>query len=304
MAQIAADHVPEIIRTDDSVTPESIPQTTPEGTDDIDSHIELSNITNTINNNSLVSVGENEITQNSNDNPTINVRTDAGNEDITPPSLPNISESKADTDSRTITEASDSEVKILDAKSTTNDNLSSKVTPSVCKICGNNATLAKKKNERNVLACHECGHLVHFHCTRAPSYILYTYSTTGKRFICETCVKLPDAYSQSTSTTTVTPNITTPVTDDARMDKIEGKVDLIMDLLQKYNIPSIADVVQTAMERIEKLPQQQPEIVVNNASDQKWEKKVEVLEEEVRALHSSERLLLDSIREKDSEIST
>ena len=156
-------------------------------------------------------------------------------------------ESKADTDSRTITEASDSEVKILDAKSTTNDNLSSKVTPSVRKICGNNATLAKKKNERNVLACHECGHLVHFHCTRAPSYILYTYSTTGKRFICETCVKLPDAYSQSTSTTTVTPNITTPVTDDARMDKIEGKVDLIMDLLQKYNIPSIADVVQTAM---------------------------------------------------------
>ena len=62
---------------------------------------------------------------------------------------------------------------------------SSQGTPALCKICNSQASMARKKTERNVLACHECGSLVHYHCTRAPPYLLYSYSTTGKRFTCE-----------------------------------------------------------------------------------------------------------------------
>jgi hypothetical protein len=192
---------------------------------------------------------------------------------------------------------------------------------SLCKVCGNTATIAKKKNERNVLGCHECSGLIHFSCTRAPPYILYSYSTTGKRFTCETCANVPASFTQHTPAIEVPTSRTVPEPEEKRMDIIEGKIDSIMDLLQKYDIPSIADVVQSAsvnltklgnecrdhcsnltkkMEKIEELPT--PEIVMNNNGNQ--EKRIETLEKETNALRSSERLLMDTIKEKDSEIST
>ena len=72
-----------------------------------------------------------------------------------------------------------------------NNTLGSKT---ACKICSLPATLTRKRNTRNVLCCHECSELIHFHCSKLPPYMLYSLSTTNKRYICEVCVDNPSTF--------------------------------------------------------------------------------------------------------------
>ena len=52
------------------------------------------------------------------------------------------------------------------------------ITPSNCVICSDNAV-----KKRNVL-CHKCNGLIHFHCTKCPLYMLFTLSTSAKKYVC------------------------------------------------------------------------------------------------------------------------
>ena len=61
------------------------------------------------------------------------------------------------------------------------------ITSTSCNVCG---FIAVKK-EKRVLLCHNCNGLVHFHCTRLPPYMIYTFSTSSKRYVCEACADTP-----------------------------------------------------------------------------------------------------------------
>ena len=131
-----------------------------------------------------------------------------------------------------------------------------------CRICSYEATLTKKKNSRIVLSCHVCNELVHFHCSKLPIYILYTLSTTSKRYVCEICADPPENFLQNIimdnivglgtngndflPTNAHTPDVAATDTNHGRLTMLEEKIDKLSEIIEKYNIPRVADSVQNA----------------------------------------------------------
>ena len=52
--------------------------------------------------------------------------------------------------------------------------------------CGS-CDLPASKKRKDVLYCHKCNGLVHFNCSRLPIYMLFSYSTSSKKYVCEDC---------------------------------------------------------------------------------------------------------------------
>ena len=202
---------------------------------------------------------------------------------------------------------------------------------SSCKICGLHAI--KKRSGRSVLSCFECNQLVHFQCTKLPPYMLFNLSTTSKRFICEICAETPvdslknlinDDIKDIGSLT----GDTNPVIYDKVQvvnERLETRVNNLCEIVEKYDLPKIADKIQIVYENIGKLNndfkenitllsksksqfekdiKDLKEINVNekNNGDLRFKEQLEDKEKEIKSLKSAETLLRESLQGNEKTI--
>lgn len=185
----------------------------------------------------------------------------------------------------------------------------------LCKICGSQAEKPdRKKGNVDVLSCNKCGELIHFHCSRLPSYMLHNLSTTSKKYACEICANTPNSFLMSVKS--IHENVEND-SDDNRYKRLEEKIDQLTEIVEKYNIPCVADKIQMVHSEFNTLDNNCREYIgrINKAMDflekeliHNENKKVnseieERLCERVKELitiKSSESLLFDTIKEKEN----
>ena len=123
---------------------------------------------------------------------------------------------------------------------------------SLCKIC--KYVAKKKRGNIGVLSCHKCNELVHFHCSRLPPYMIYNLSTTSKKYACEICAEAPKTFLLKIIENVGKQNDNVEeIKADCVYERIEKKVDSLYELIEKYDIPSVADRVQGENESFIKL---------------------------------------------------
>ena len=98
--------------------------------------------------------------------------------------------------------------------------------------------------------------------------MLYSLSTTNKRYICEVCVDTPSIFFQNIIAENLQNCADKMELLDAdkctvqgensehsnnRLDDIESKVDMLIQIVGKYDIPRVADGVQKANENFVRL---------------------------------------------------
>ena len=115
-----------------------------------------------------------------------------------------------------------------------------------CPICQNDAV--KKKN--TVLKCSTCSNLVHFPCSNLPAYMLYSLSSSQKKYVCEVCTATPEPFLTSIVTdicnsTEVKNNLVAPLpvppVIDNRYDIMENKMNSLSVILEKFDLQSLAE---------------------------------------------------------------
>ena len=91
-------------------------------------------------------------------------------------------------------ETSDESIEIINkSQSVCNNDSSSKIASSRCKICKYNAV-----KKCNVLTCQKCGELIHFHCSLLPPYMLFLLShPRAKKYTCEPCADVPSDFLEN-----------------------------------------------------------------------------------------------------------
>ena len=200
---------------------------------------------------------------------------------------------------------------------------------STCTVCGYLAVYAKKRNEKSALCCYECNRLVHFPCSKLPAYMLYKLTTSAKRYVCEACVNTPTLFLQNlirgdinnTDDNTCKERSLNITEDEGRYERLECKVNNLCTILEKYDIPRVADNVQAVYENLTKLNNNFHENVAllgkagsslekisssneKNAEDCELKQRLDKCSSEIDALKSAETLLHDSINEKSKIISS
>ena len=204
---------------------------------------------------------------------------------------------------------------------------------SVCPVCQGEAV--KKKN---VLKCSLCTKFVHFACTNLPPYMLYSLSTTAKKFTCEECVATPEHFL-----TDIVTNICrvsdgdrpiqqspAPPAVDNRYDILESKVNALSVVLEKFDMQSLTDNLTQlggklectnnnmaanvkAIDKVKKEMQQcetgrtcevDSEHCTSKESILNLRKDLEMTQKELCASRSSNELLMTTITERDNTLST
>ena len=131
-----------------------------------------------------------------------------------------------------------------------------KTLASVCKVCNNQATDKKRGAGRTSLNCHICSGLIHLQCTRLPAYMLYTLSTSTKRYVCEDCSATPPQFAQNITvddTYSIPKQIETTTSTISPYAQLESKVDYLSEKIDKFNLSRVADSIQTTYAGIGKM---------------------------------------------------
>ena len=164
--------------------------------------------------------------------------------------------------------------------------------------------------------------------------MLYKFTASAKRYVCERCAATPENFltnliaddlgSIITKMGNETPpNLETPSktgTTDDKFRRLESKVSDLCDIVEKYDIPRVADTIQAVFENFNKLNKDLKENIAilgksraalekhvvenqNSNEDLDRKEKLDRQESEIKALKAAEILLLESVREKDKLIS-
>ena len=131
-----------------------------------------------------------------------------------------------------------------------------KINDIICSICKNKATKKQK-----TLSCHNCGGLVHFQCSSLPPYMVYTLSTSTKRFVCEKCVDIPENFMEKKRTDHINANT-------ERQDNIQI-------LLEKYDFQNIAENLLQLCNKMEATSRQMNENIGSMRKQQKCKEEVD-----------------------------
>ena len=109
-----------------------------------------------------------------------------------------------------------------------------------CKICSYHAV-----KKRNVLICHKCNGLIHFHCTNLPPYMIFTLSTSTKKYVCEICADTPEKFLESImKVDMISDSIMVNKYTEAQKtgyENLEYRVNQIDVMLEKYDMAAIAE---------------------------------------------------------------
>ena len=191
-----------------------------------------------------------------------------------------------------------------------------------CMVC-NYAAI----NKKNAISCQKCKLLVHYCCSKLPPYMLYTYTKTQKRYDCQVCAATPDDFLGEL----IIADKMCITNDEQRFNKLEScdnsilletRVSQLCDLVDKYDLRSIADKVQSVYTNLEKANNRFTENVAllnraqtkleefdthfeigpRNTNISELEGRLKANNEEVKSLRATENLLLESIAEKDKKI--
>ena len=189
------------------------------------------------------------------------------------------------------------------------------VISSNCVICSSNAV-----KKRNVLSCHKCNGLIPFHCTKCPPYMLFTLSTSSKKYVCELCAATPDHFLQKIVSDGINKignyDSTTQHTYNNPLDK---RVSEMCEQFEKYDLSVVADKVQVVYDNLENINNRITEnlsllakenkVVANRVLVQEksvdrtgLEETLQNKEAELSSMRASEKLLIESCNEKDKKL--
>ena len=210
------------------------------------------------------------------------------------------------------------------------------VSRSTCPICQEEAVKEKKKNDVDVLKCSSCSHLVHFTCTNLPPYMLYSLSTSTKKYTCEVCTTTPESFLTGIVTNicnvskreTTTPAFNAEPIVDKRYDILENKINDLSVVLEKFDLHNMADNLSQLGNKLElttnnmtanikainqlKKNRTEPKATDTCLADDdplqeelsKLRKDLELVQKELASSRSSNELLMSTITERDAALAT
>lgn len=119
-----------------------------------------------------------------------------------------------------------------------------KAITSLCRQCSINTT--KKSNS---LECSKCHGLIHYECSKLPSYAIYSYKNSQRKYVCEICSPIPDnEYLWN--------EMPSKVIDNNDYQKIINDIYIWMkessDTILKVDIPSFSEKIDIKYNNIEK----------------------------------------------------
>ena len=179
---------------------------------------------------------------------------------------------------------------------------------SQCRICKHAAT-----KKRGVLTCQKCTSLIHFQCTRLPPYLLYTLSTSTKKYVCEECAATPDEFLKNNNI------INNQIEGDQERtvsDSLERKISEVYEYVEKYDLPGIVDKIQDGFNKMNKISDKVIEniSVMNkmttkysqehntsndgNILDTEIKRQLDDAIKEINSFKSAEKLLMSSLDEQ------
>ena len=124
-------------------------------------------------------------------------------------------------------------------------------TQTPCPIC--HAEAIKRKNAVDVLKCGTCNNFVHFACTNLPPYVLFSLSSTNKKYTCEVCTETPEPFLTNIINNVCVASSASqhsPIVDN-RIDILENKVNNIMVALDKFDLQTLTDNLNTLGTKME-----------------------------------------------------
>lgn len=193
----------------------------------------------------------------------------------------------------------------------------------LCGVCNYPAVVTKKKSSRSTLCCNHCSRPVHFACSKLPPYMIYSLVSTAKKYACEQCVGTPQDFLKNMIADDLINITTTPATTTKEpicTEPLEQRCLELCDTLTKYDIPKVADTMQTiyadmftinkqlkdtaatvtkavaAMKRSDAIKPSSP-----SPSEEQLRKEIDMRDRQISALTSAETLLRDEIDGKASE---
>ncbi len=200
-------------------------------------------------------------------------------------------------------------------------------TRSSCPVC--HVEAVKKKNALDVLKCGTCNNFVHFACTNLPPYMLYSLSSSNKKYTCEGCAETPEPFLTSIVTKICNASeISKSPTSDNRIDILEHKVSSIMVSLEKFDLQTLTDNLNTLgtkmettnnnmtgnVRAIQQLKKDQAASVTDvkpcngerhiSGELEQLRMDLEVLKKDLAASHSSNELLIASVTERDKALAS
>ncbi len=145
---------------------------------------------------------------------------------------------------------------------------SSESTRSICPVCEKDSV--KKKNAIDVLKCSVCANYVHFSCTDLPAYMLFSLSSSSKKYTCSLCTKTPEHFltgivsgicrqpnnnSDSINTNNNSSNNNnskdTNILDE-RYHTIENKINSLSVILEKFDLQNVVENLTNLGNKLEK----------------------------------------------------
>ena len=180
-------------------------------------------------------------------------------------------------------------------------------TITTCGSCHHEAIKGK-----NSLKCSTCLKLSHYECTRLPPYMLYIFNSTKKQFTCEECASTPEEFLRSIINKSI--DSTLDIKNIRVNESIELKINDIYDYIEKFNLYNIVqnlnNVNSRIIENISKLEKkiidsEKVSLEINTAStitDELLQARIDELMNEIQALKASQKLLMESLDEKDKKI--
>ena len=189
-------------------------------------------------------------------------------------------------------------------------------TPDVIMTC--NSCHHETGKGKGTLKCANCSKFTHYECTRLPPYIIYTFTSSKRQYICELCAGVPEDFLRSIIDRSIIGTTeSTPVLSNLNAtfnETIELKVNDIHDYNEKYdlrniiqNLTSINNLITENLSKLEK------NSMNRETSNTEKEIKTVIMDEELKArldeslsetrsLKAAEKLLMETIAEKGKKI--
>ena len=73
-------------------------------------------------------------------------------------------------------------------------------TVTITSLCHQCSVATSKKS--NTLECYKCHGLVHYECSKLPSYAIHSYKNSHRKYVCEICSPVPNDQSYVVKETT------------------------------------------------------------------------------------------------------